>query len=126
MDPLDFLRGHQPFDRLGDGALEQVGASLEIAYCAAGTRILQRGGPASRYLYVVRKGTVRLERDDQLVQLIEAGECFGFPSLIGRASPHADAVAGEETLLYQLPADVFASLLARPSFAEFFLADLVP
>ncbi len=124
MEPLAFLRRHPPFDRLGHAALERIGAALEIAYHPADARILQRGGPVSAFLYVVRKGSVRLERDGQTVQVIEDGECFGVPSLIGRASPHVDAIAAEDTLLYQVPAAVFDSLMEIAPFARFFLVDL--
>jgi len=125
MDPMEFLRRHPPFDRLGDEHLRQVEDHLEVVFCPRGAQVLRRGGPRSEKLYVIRKGQVRLERDGRLLSALEEGDCFGFPSLIGNASPLADAVAAEETLLYCLPAEVFARLMeeARP-FAEFFLLDL--
>ncbi|MEI6668182.1 MAG: cyclic nucleotide-binding domain-containing protein [Acidobacteriota bacterium] len=81
------------------------------------TRILQRGGTPSRVLYIIRKGTVRLERDGAVVQVLEEGECFGFPFLIGRPAPHVDIVAAEEVLLYQIPGGVFDRLMAHREFA---------
>jgi CBS domain-containing protein len=124
MTPADFLRGTPPFDRLGAEAMRQVESVLEIAYQAQGARILQRGGAPSRFLYLIRKGIVRLERDGEVLQVLEEGDCFGFPSLLARASPLADAVAAEDTLLYQVPGDQFDRLVRTPAFAEFFLADL--
>src|SRR3954469_8472264 len=52
------------------------------------------------------------------------GECFGFPSLIGRASPHVDVVAAEDTLAYLIPGPVFERLMEVPEFSRFFLQDL--
>ena len=124
MDPIDFLMRHPPFDRLDRGGTRRLGESIEVAYAPRDTRILRRDGARSEFLYVVRKGAVRLERDGQLLQTIEEGECFGFPSLIGRAPPTVDAVAAEDTLLYQVPEAAFASLMEQKAFAEFFLADL--
>jgi CBS domain-containing protein len=124
VEPIQFLRSHPPFDRLGPDMLSAVEDGLDVAFVAEGTRVLERGGPRSRWLYVIRKGAVRLERDGQIVDALEEGECFGFPSLIGRAVPHVDVVASEETLLYRIPEDVFARLMDRPAFAEFFLLDL--
>ena len=124
MEPIQFLRAHPPFDRLPAGMLEMLEGGLDIAYQPADARVLQRGGPPNRYLYVIRKGTVRLERDGQLLQVLEEGECFGYPSLIGKASPHVDVIAAEDTLLYQIPGDVFDRLMTVRAFADFFLADL--
>jgi CBS domain-containing protein len=125
MEPLEFLRRHPPFDRLGEHQLHRVEDGLEVSFAPRGERVLQRGGARSEHLYVIRKGAVHLERDGQQLMALEEGDCFGFPSLIARASPLADAVAAEDTLLYRLPEGVFNSLLeSSPAFAEFFLLDL--
>jgi CBS domain-containing protein len=124
MDPVAFLRAQPPFDRLEPEAMKRLQDGLEIAYQPKDARILQRGGPPNRFLYVIRKGTVRLERDGELVQVLEEGECFGFPSLIAKTNPTADVVAAEDTLLYQVPGDIFDRLMKQPAFAEFFLVDL--
>jgi CBS domain-containing protein len=125
LGPVEFLRGRPPFDRLGAESMRLVEDRLEVAFCPRGTQILRRGGPRSEHLHVIRKGTVRLERDGLPLATLEEGECFGFPSLIGRTAPHADAVAGEDTLLYRIPGDVFARLMEEsPPFAEHFLLDL--
>ncbi len=124
MTPLEFLRSHPPFDRVGPGLLTEVEAGLEFAVHAKDARILDRGGAPADALLVVRKGSVRLERDGEVLQVIEEGECFGFPSLISRSTPHADAVAAEETLLYRIPAALFDRLFASREFADFFLDGL--
>jgi CBS domain-containing protein len=125
MEPLEFLRRHPPFDRLAEHQLRRVEDGLEVSFSPRGERVLRRGGPRSEHLYVIRKGAVRLERDGQQLMALEEGDCFGFPSLIGRASPLADAVAAEDTLLYRLPEAVFTSLIeSSPAFGEFFLLDL--
>lgn len=124
MEPLEFIHGLPPFNTLGSEALKQLGAGLDVSYQPKDTRILQRGGSPSRMLYIIRKGTVRLERDGGVIQVLEEGECFGFPSLIGRTAPHLDVVAAEDTLLYQIPGEVFDRLMEHRDFAEFFLVDL--
>jgi len=124
MEPLEFIHRLPPFSTLGSEALKQLGAGLEVSYQRQDTRILQRGGSPSRMLYIIRKGTVRLERDGDVLQMLEEGECFGFPSLIGRTAPHVDVVAAEDTLLYQIPGEVFDRLMEHREFAEFFLVDL--
>lgn len=124
MDPLGFLRVHPPFDRLDPAALDEVRRALEIVYFPRGARILQRGAPPSAFVYMVRKGLVRLEREGHVVLSVEPGELFGFPSLIGRSSPTLDAVAGEDTLAYRLPEAVVQALMDRAPWREFFLQGL--
>jgi CBS domain-containing protein len=124
MEPLEFLRAHPPWSRLGADSLRAVEDALEIAYAPRGTRVLRHGGAPAAFLYVVRKGSLRLERDGRLLQVLEEGDPFGFPSLIGRASPHADVVAAEDSLLYQLPAEVFARLMETSAFADAFVLQL--
>ncbi len=124
LDPVEFLKEHPPFDRLSAAELRLIEESLDIAFVPRGTRILERGGARSLHLHFIRKGAVRLERDGQLVQALEEGDSFGFPSLIGRTHPHADVVASEDTLVYRIPQRVFDRLMEVPAFSEFFLLDL--
>ncbi len=124
MTPREFLRRHPPFDTLGDAALARLEAVLEIRFAAAGEAILRRSDAENRHLYLVRKGSVRLERDARTIELCEVGELVGAPSALGGGSPRFDAVAAEETLLYRLPADAVRPLLAEPAVAAFFLASL--
>ena len=124
MQPLEFLRQHPPFDRLAPWAMDRLGSTLEINWVPRDTKVLQRGGARSEHLFIIRKGSVRLERDGHVVQTLEEGDCFGFPSLIGRTHPHVDAVAAEDTLLYQVPEDTFHYLMRDAEFAGFFLTDL--
>src|SRR3712207_7977021 len=59
-----------------------VERALETVRLAPGARVLEEGGPPSRYLYVIRSGAARLERDGDVVQLLEEGEPFGERSLL--------------------------------------------
>ena len=58
MTPIEFLRARPPFDRLTVEGLRDLEAGLEIAFEPKDARILERGGPPSRVLHVIRKGTV--------------------------------------------------------------------
>lgn len=124
LDPVEFLRAYPPFDRLDERALSAVARGLEIVFAPRGERVLSTGGAPNAHLYVVRKGAVRLERDGRLIELVEEGEPFGFPSLIAGTSPHADVVADEECLLYRIPKELFSRLMEAPGFASFFLEGL--
>jgi CBS domain-containing protein len=66
---------------------------------------------------------VRLERDRQVLQVLEEGEVFGYTSLVsGRAS--LDVVVEETLLAYLLPAPEFERLLGDARFAAHFAVGL--
>ena len=114
MDPMAFLVDRSPFDRLDEGMLARLGRSLEIVYLPAGARILERGGPPATHLFLVRSGSVRLERDDGLVLLVEEGELFGYRSLLTGDPPAFDATAETDVLCYRFPAEVARPVLEHP------------
>jgi CBS domain-containing protein len=124
MEPIDFLVQHPPFDRLSKGERERVKNALDTVRFAPGESILAQGGPPSRHLYVIRSGAAQLSRDGDVVQLLEEGEPFGERSLLSGEPPPFDVVAGEETVAYRIPEDVFRPLLSNRAFAEFFVAGL--
>lgn len=115
MDPAAFLRQRSPFDRLDDDALGRLSRSLEIVFLPAGARILERGGPPAAHLFLVRSGSVRLERDDGLVLLVEEGELFGYRSLLTGDPPSFDATADTDVLCYRFPAGAARPVLEHPT-----------
>ncbi|AEB12545.1 DUF294 nucleotidyltransferase-like domain-containing protein [Marinithermus hydrothermalis] len=124
MEPLEFLKRTPPFDALPPEVLDRVAEGLEVVYHPAGTRVLVRGGAPSRYLYVIRKGAVRLERAGRVALHLEEGEVFGYPSLLSGEPPAFDVVVEEDLLAYRVRREVFARLLEHPAFAAFFLKGL--
>lgn len=121
LDPEEFLAAHPPFDRLRARSLEAVSRTLEIAYAARNSKVLSRSENTNNWLYVIRRGVVRLEAEQRRLELLEEGECFGFPSLISGGNPTVDVIAEEECLLYRIPKETFDSLMEEPAFAAFFL-----
>lgn len=124
MDPVAFLRLHEPFRSLSPAAVRRLEETLEVDYAPQGRRILERGGAPSRHLWVVRKGAVRLEIESSVIDVLGAGECFAFPSLLARSAPRFDAIADEGSLLYRLPAEVFQEFLRETAFEEYFRSGL--
>ncbi|MGE0640046.1 MAG: DUF294 nucleotidyltransferase-like domain-containing protein [Thermoanaerobaculia bacterium] len=122
--PREFLAEHAPFDRLPTAALLRLEDAIEIRFAAAGERLLSRGGAPADALWIVRKGRVRLEREGEALELLAPGECFGFPSLLGRRPPLRDAVAAEDCLLFRVGARAFRELLEEPGASRFFLDTL--
>jgi CBS domain-containing protein len=120
MEPVAFLRQCPPFDQLDAEAFAQVEKHLEVEAASRGTVLLRRDGEPSRYLYLVCSGSVRLDRGDRTLELLEAGDFFGYPSILaGRVN--FDCVVEEDAVLARLPEAVFRQLLSHGDFAAFFL-----
>lgn len=117
MDPVQFVRDLAPFRELPQAAFEAVAEGLEITYVPAGTVVLRKGGEPSRYLLILRKGTVALQRDGTVAMTLEPGDWFGFLSLLENAPPEFDTVAEDDLLLYRIPGDVVRKLVRFPSVA---------
>lgn len=122
--PRAFLSRHAPFDSFSPAALGRVERALEMRFAARGETIFARDSAPSDALWIVRKGRVRLERDGEVLEVVEPGECFGFPSLIANRPPERDAIAAEDVLLFRVPKAEFQQLLDEPGFARFFLEGL--
>ena len=121
---LDFLRSQHPFHHLGETELQNLAATADTAEHEAGERILTRGAAPSTFLFVLLSGAVDLERDGEVVKILEPGDCFGYPSLIGGAPPTLDAVVREPSTVCRIPDPAFQELLGNRRFAEYFLKDL--
>ncbi len=124
MEPDVFLPRHPPFDRLRSDLVERVLERLEVTYVPRGEAVIRRTDPENRYLYVVRKGAVRLERDGAPLQVLEEGEAFGYPSLLAGGPPGNDVIAEEDSLLFRIPGELFHRLMEEREFADFFVAGL--
>ena len=85
--------------------------SLEVSYHPAGPGWCEPAAKPLGHLYVIRKGSVRLEREGQVLQVLEEGETFGYTSLITRKAT-LDVAVEEDLLAYRLPAREFQLLLA--------------
>ncbi len=124
MEALDFIEQIPPFDQLQPADLTLVRQALQRVECEAGVVLLTQGGPPSAYLNIVRSGAVALRTNGQTHHMLEAGDMFGFPSLLSQEAPLADAVTTEPSVIYRLPETLFRTLLERPPFAQYFLRGL--
>lgn len=120
----DFLQGQHPFTLLTEAERERVQAAATARAFPDGARILAQDGARSSCLYLLADGQARLVRDGEELQVLEEGDCFGYPSMISRAAPAFDVIAHGEVLVHCVPEAVFRELLGNRDFAEFFLQSL--
>ncbi len=123
LDPVAYLRATPPFNGLSQPMFDLAAASLEVGYYPAGSRLVRVGDEPLQHLYVIRKGSVRLEREGQTLQVLEEGETFGYTSLLtGKAT--LDVLVEDDLLAYRLPGGDFRRLLADAQFAGHFAVGL--
>ncbi|MCG3210554.1 MAG: hypothetical protein FOGNACKC_04185 [Anaerolineae bacterium] len=123
-ESIEFIRTQPPFDSLSPAEQAEIAQTAETVSFLAGEQILEQGGDPSHHLHVIGRGTVRLVRDGQVVQVLEEGECFGYPSMINQSAPTFDVVAEEESVIFRIPDRVFYKLTHNQQFAQFFLKNL--
>jgi CBS domain-containing protein len=123
LDPVAYLRATPPFHALPQRVFDDAARSLDVGFFPRGSRLVHVGGSPLDHLFVIRKGSVRLEREGQVIQLLEEGETFGYTSLItGKAT--LDVVVEEDLLAYRLPGEQFRRLLSDAQFAGHFAVGL--
>jgi len=123
IDPIAYLRTIPPFDLLPQALFDEAASGVEVAFHPVGERLVSEGSEPLRHLYVIRRGSVRLERDGQTVQILEEGEMFGFTSIMtGEAT--LDITVEEDLLAYLFPKEEFDRLLADATFAGHFATGL--
>jgi CBS domain-containing protein len=63
-------------------------------------------------------------RDGKVIQVLEEGDLFGYPSMLNQEAASSDVIAEEKTTLYCIPEKTFRELIDNAQFAEFFLKSL--
>ncbi len=104
--------------------MKRVEQTFETLQFAPGAYILTQDGPPSHYLYLIYKGSIREVHDGQVIQVMEQGDVFGYPSMLNKKACAFDVVAEEDTLIYGIKEEVFHELVDNRDFSEFFLKRL--
>ena len=122
-----FLRQIPPLDLLPAPALEELSQETGLEYFRRGTKILEQGGAAADYLFVVKRGTVSLfltadDGSEVVVDYRGEGEYFGLLSLISDESPRSNVRAEEDTIGLLIPKRQLRAVLdAHPAVSDRFL-----
>ncbi len=127
-DLIDFFKGCATVSASRRESFEDIAANVSMEFTPTGTTILHQDGPASEYLRIIKKGSVKVfikpGKDDKVtIDSRGEGESFGFLSLVGGDKSRANVVAMEDTTCYLISRDAILRLLeAYPAFLEYFLA----
>jgi len=98
---LEFLKVHQPFTTMSQGALNQYALSLSLSYVKKGTEVLNVGATNDK-VYMVRSGAVGLyTSDNTLITKLAEGAFFGYLSVIKNQPVQSQARCVEDSLLLE-------------------------
>jgi CBS domain-containing protein len=77
-------------------------SALECEFPAGATALVEDGEP-TQALFVIATGSMDLEHDGNVVDVLEPGECFGHPSLLSGMAPAFTVRAREPSPCYAIP-----------------------
>lgn len=120
-----FLGAHAPFRGLPDDVLAEVAAAVIVDFFPTGTVVLEQGGRPSEFLFVLRRGEVELvDGASVVVDRLEEGEAFGFPSLLAGSPPQYTVRVAEDALCYLFDRSVTVDILGAPTGIRFLVRTL--
>jgi Cyclic nucleotide-binding domain len=99
-----------PFDGLSQEQAQRSLAKSNIIECAAGDRVLKKGGVA-RNMFVVLDGTLEVRDGDTLVRILSAGDVFGEMAFLLEQPRAADVYAATDARILSLSEGTLRQLI---------------
>ncbi|HEY8630140.1 MAG TPA: DUF294 nucleotidyltransferase-like domain-containing protein [Gaiellaceae bacterium] len=118
-EAAEFLRRFPPFDVLPEDERTAVAESVELRSYGDGENILVEDAEPADHLYVVRDGAAELVHQEEVVDVLEPGECFGHPSLLTGMAPAFTVRAHGGCVSYAIPKDQALMVLRSPAGARY-------
>ena len=117
----DFLARCAPFEDLPASVLDRLPARLTQRYHRRGSVIVDVG-QSNSILHIIRSGAVEIcDRDGNLVDTRDVGDCFGYSSLAHCGPVRYRMEAAADTLLLEMPGEVFDEVAEEfPAIRDYF------
>jgi CBS domain-containing protein len=122
---IEFLRRHEPFNRMAWHQLEYLAKHLRLSFYAKGTAVIEPGHGVGQTLYIVKQGRVQGEAAGcappaSELRALMPGDCFPIGPLLARRPITFRHRAVENTFCYALDSHHFEHLLAqKAAFYQF-------
>lgn len=102
LDAERFLSEIEPFNYLDKKEIQSIAHNLLVEYYKKGEIIFKEGASPLDFLYILRSGSLVLEREGEVIEYIHEGECFGYISLMTSSPPSSTAKAIEDSVVFLL------------------------
>lgn len=123
LDELDAQK-ISTFDGFTDDQTQRCIARSTIIECAAGDRLLKRGGTA-RNIFVVLEGTLEVRHDDAIVNVLTPGDAFGEMAFLLERPRSFDVDAATPARVLSLSESALRAMIAdEPTIAAKLLLNL--
>ncbi|WP_339652245.1 DUF294 nucleotidyltransferase-like domain-containing protein [uncultured Salegentibacter sp.] len=110
----DFLKNYPPFNLLKKEDLLIISQQVKVKYLEKGKLLFAEGDIGHKRFYVVNKGAISLERENEgkreTIDKCDEGDIFGLRPLFAKENYLINAIAEEETILYAIPIKKFKPL----------------
>ena len=123
-DFAEFLSHQPPFDAVEEDERRAAAQAAELVKVSAGSTVLVEDGEPSQGMYVVYTGAMDLVHEDQVVDTLEPGECFGHPSLLSGRAPAFTVTAHEDSEAVFIPREPALRILGHPAGSAFVASSL--
>lgn len=122
---ISFLKKVPPFQFLDDTVLQNLTADISMEFYPKGTTIQYQGGPAPGYLYVIKKGEVKVSikngNEEVFVDYRGEGELIGYLLIFSGGKARATVNTIDDTICYLIKREAIQNLLyTNPTVREFF------
>ncbi len=122
---IEFLRKIPPFQFLDELTLKNLIGDLSMEFYPKGSIIQYQGGPAPKFIYVIKKGEVKVvikkENEEVFVDYRGEGDLIGYLLIFGGDRARATVTAIDDTICYLIKRETVQNILnSNPSVREFF------
>ncbi len=125
LDAERFLSEIEPFSFLDKKEIRSVAHNLLVEYYKKGEVIFKEGSKPLEFLYILRSGSLLLERYGEPVEYLHEGESFGYVSLMTSGPPTSTAKAIEDSVVFLMNKKLFNNLIStHEGFREYFTRKL--
>ena len=109
---------------MDEGERRAAAEAAELVTLPAGSAALVEDGEPTKGMYLVYTGAMDLIHEDQVVDTLEPGECFGHPSLLSGLAPAFSVIAREDSTALFIPREPALRVLGHPAGAAFIASSL--
>lgn len=113
LDVERFLLETEPFSCLDKREIQSIAYNLLVEYYKKGEVIFKEDSSPLEFLYILRSGSVLLEKDGEQIEYLHEGECFGYVSLMTSEKPTLTARAVEDSVVFLLNKKIFNKLISE-------------
>ncbi|WP_028844853.1 DUF294 nucleotidyltransferase-like domain-containing protein [Thermodesulfovibrio thiophilus] len=125
-DIIEFFKSIPPFEFLANEVINSIAVKTSMEFYPKNTHILLQDSLPSEFLYIIKKGGVKVYRrvnnEEVIIDYRSEGDSFGFVSLISGDKSRANVVAIDDTICYLISKETVLTLMnSYPEIRDFYL-----